>query len=182
MKRLLTTGLLAGAVLATSVACRPDLNVPNYQNVTQGAALASPTAAIPLLATGVLRDDRGTLPGFVSGVGILGRESYNYTPTEGRNTSGWLTSDVNNPTSFGGGALWGAYYGTLRDISQMRGVANNAPAGVFTAAQLSAINGFLDTEEALELLYVIDMRDDLGAPVQILPDPTALAQIGRAHV
>jgi len=174
MKHFTITGLMSGIALTTLVACNPDLAVPNYQNLTQSAALASPLSAVPLLASGVLRDDRGNNPGFITGLGELGRESYNYTPTEGRNASGWLTSDVNSPASFGGGALWGGYYAALRDIYQLRTVANGAPSGTFTAAQLSAINGFLDTEEALNLLYVIDARDDLGAPVQVVADPTAL--------
>ena len=34
-------------------------------------------------------------------MGILGRESYNYTPTEGRNTTGYLSPEVKTPSSFG---------------------------------------------------------------------------------
>src|SRR4051812_37027505 len=104
----------AGAVV-TLAACADRLTVPNFQNPTVSSISADPVAAIPLLATGVMRDDRGNLPGYVLGVGILGREAYSYTPTEGRNTTGWLTSDVNNGTSFGGGALWSGPYFTVRD-------------------------------------------------------------------
>ncbi len=177
MKHLLTSGLMTGALLASVAGCTDRLTVPNYQNITTTTALSSPAAALPLLATGVLRDERGELTGFVNATGILGRESYNYTPTEGRNTSGYLTSDALNSTSFvaSNASLWNNEYTGLRDIFQMRGVANGAAPGTFTAAQLNAINGFLDTEEALNLLYVIDARDDIGAPVQVFADPAAIA-------
>ncbi len=175
MKRILTAGLMAGTALATVVACSSDrLNVPNYQNVTTTSALSNPTAALPLLATGILRDDRNNNLGIVNGFGIFGRESYNYTPTEGRNTSGYLTADALNSTSFSAGLAWAGEYAELRDIFQMRSVADGAASGVFTAAQLSAIHGFLDTEEALALLYVIDARDDIGAPTQVVADPAAV--------
>ena len=175
MKRALATGLMTGAALVMTLGCNSDrLTVPNSNNVTQSSALSNPVTAVPLLAAGILRDDRGLIAAFNSGVGMLGRESYNYNPTLGPATSGWLTSDVKNPTSNGGGALWSGYFTELRDIYQMRSVANGAAPGAFSAAQLSAINGFLDTEEALALLYVIDSRDDLGAPVQMVADPTQI--------
>src|SRR5690242_4101859 len=112
MRQIVTTGLVTGALVALAACSTDRLNVPNYQNPTVGSITGDPVAALPLLATGVLRDDRGDAPGYVLGLGILGREVYNYTPTEGRNTSGWLTSDVSNNTSFGGGALWAGPYAT----------------------------------------------------------------------
>jgi hypothetical protein len=169
-------GLLAPALLGAGLAgCSADsLQVPNYQNATPGQILADPVAALPLLATGVLRDDRGNAPGFVLGVGILGREAYNYTPTEGRNTSGWLSSDVNNQASFGGTSLWGGYYSTLRDIFTMAKVVEGAQSGLFTDAQKNAALGFAHTMEALQLHYVILGRHNLGAPVQFDEDATKL--------
>src|SRR5437764_11456839 len=134
MKQILTTGLVTGALLATA-ACADRLNVPNFQNPTQGSITADPVAALPLLATGVLRDDRGNAAAYVLDLGILGRESYNYTPTEGRNTSGWLTSDVNNSTSFGGTSLWSGPYFTLRDIYNTSTVLESASPTQFTDLQ-----------------------------------------------
>ena len=174
MRILTLSGLLPVALLATTACNSDQLGVPNYNNVTQSSALSNPVAAVPLLAAGIQRDDGAQRAAFVLGVGILGREAYNYNPTLGTATSGWLTSDVGNSTSSGGGALW-TFYTTLRDVDQMRNVANKAAAGTFTVAQLSAINGFLDTEEAMALLYLIDTRDDLGVPIQILPGPTQVA-------
>jgi hypothetical protein len=176
MSRMLKVGTVAvaaGAVV-TLAACGDRLTVPNFQNPTVSSITADPVAAIPLLATGVMRDDRGNMPGYVLGVGILGREAYNYTPTEGRNTTGWLTSDVNNGTSFGGGALWGGPYFTVRDAFNTLSVID-AAGPVFTDAQKNAMKGLMHTEVALSLLYVINTRDKLGAPVEVYSDATKLA-------
>jgi len=174
MKHILTVGLLTGTLLAAT-ACTDRLNVPNFQNPTVSSITADPVAALPLLATGVLRDDRGNAPGYVLGLGILGREVYNYTPTEGRNTSGWLTSDVNNNTSFGGTSLWSGPYFTLRDIHNTMNVLESATSTQFTDAQKNAVRGFLHTTEAYSILQLINTRNDLGVVVQIGDDPNQLA-------
>lgn len=176
MSRMLKAGiaaLMTGGALAL-VACQDRLTVPNFQNPTVSSITADPVAAMPVLATGVLRDDRGNELGYVLGLGILGREAYNYTPTEGRNTSGWLTSDVNNSTSFGGGALWSGPYATTRDAFNTLQVVEAAGA-IFTDAQKNAMRGFLHTETALSLLYAINTRNTLGIPVDVYLEPTKLA-------
>jgi hypothetical protein len=111
----------------------------------------------------------------VLGLGLLGREVYNYTPTEGRNTSGWLTSDVNNNTSFGGGALWSGPYFTLRDIFNTSSVLESATSTQFSDAQKNAVRGFLHTTEAYSLLQLINTRNDLGVVVQVNSDPNQLS-------
>ena len=174
MKQILMTGLALGALLAVT-ACADKLNVPNYQNPTVSGITSDPVAALPLLATGVLRDDRGNAPGYVLGLGILGREVYNYSPTEGRNTSGWLTSDVNNSTSFGGTALWSGPYFTLRDIFNTSNVLETATATQFSDAQKNAVRGFLHTTEAYSLLQLVNTRNDIGIVVQVNNDPNQLS-------
>jgi len=162
----------AGAVVLA--ACADRLTVPNFQSPTVSSITADPVAAIPLLATGVLRDDRGNMPGYVLGVGILGREAYNYTPTEGRNTTGWLTSDVSNGTSFGGVSLWSGPYFTMRDAFNTLSVIE-ASGSVFSDAQKNALRGLMHTEMALSVLYLINTRDKLGTPVDVYADPNKLA-------
>jgi hypothetical protein len=176
MKRSLTTGLVVAAGALALAACDAErLNVPNFNNPTPESIQGDPRAAIPFLVNGILRGVRDNHTGFVSGTGILGRESYNYTPTEGRNTSGWLTADVNNPTSFGGTSLWTGYYTVLRNVDNLLDAVEAAPSGIFSDAQKNALRGFGHTIEALVLHYVIAGRHNLGAPVEILDDPSALA-------
>ena len=175
MKHILTTGLVTGALVAVAACSTDRLNVPNYNNPTVQGITSDPVAALPLLATGVLRDDRGNAPGYVLGLGILGRETYNYSPTEGRNTSGWLTSDVNNSTSFGGTSLWSGPYFTLRDIFNTSNVLESASSTQFSDAQKNAVRGFLHTTEAYSILQLINTRNDLGVVVQVNTDPNKLS-------
>ena len=174
MRYRLKRAVAGAAVLAFASGCANDLTVPNYQNATPESIQGDPASAVPLLASGILRNDRDDMLGYVTGTGILGREVYNYTPTEGRNTSGWLSSDVNNSTSFGGVALWAGPYTALRNVANLVGTLNGAATGIFTDAQKNAGLGFAHTEEGLQLLYVINTRWNLGAPVDVAPDPSVL--------
>ena len=62
------TRALAAGTLVLAAACNTDrLVVPNYQNPTPEAIQRDPVAAIPLLATGVLRNDRDNHLGFIGG-------------------------------------------------------------------------------------------------------------------
>jgi len=172
--RYAAIAVMGGAMLVLSACSADRLNVPNYQNPTVTTITGDPAAALPLLATGVLRDDRGNHTTYILGVGILGREAYNYTPTEGRNTSGFLI-DPQNSTSFGGGSNWGAQYFTLRDAFNTLQVTEAAPTEVFSDAQKDAVRGFVHTMNALALLYLINTRHNLGIPVEITADPTQLS-------
>jgi starch-binding outer membrane protein, SusD/RagB family len=174
MRYRLKLAVAGVAVLAFASGCANDLTVPNYQNATPESIQGDPASAVPLLASGILRNDRDDMLGYVTGTGILGREVYNYTPTEGRNTSGWLSSDVNNSTSFGGTSLWAGPYTALRNVANLVGTLNGAATGIFTDAQKNAGLGFAHTEEGLQLLYVINTRWNLGAPVDVAPDPSVL--------
>ncbi len=172
MRTVLTRGAVAVAAAAGLAGCSADrLVVPNFNSPTPESVTGDVAAAVPLLASGVLRNDRDQATGYVLGVGILGREAYNYTPTEGRNTTGWLTSDVNNGTSFGGGSLWGGFYTELRNVSNLIAAAEAAPDAVYSAAQKNAVRGFGHTMEALALSYIISTRHNIGAPVMVDPDP-----------
>jgi hypothetical protein len=173
MRYTLTRGLVALAVLGTA-ACNNDLTVPNYQNATPESIQGDPASAVPLLASGVLRNDRDGHTGYVLGVGILGREAYNYTPTEGRNTTGWLTSEVNNSTSFGGTSLWNGPYTQLRNLYNLEGTLTGAATGIFTDARKNAGLGFVHTMQGYTLSQVIATRYNLGAPVEVADDPNVL--------
>lgn len=175
MMPTLTRALSAGT-LVLAVACNSDrLVVPNYQNPTPEEIERDPVGAIPLLATGILRNDRDNHLGFVGGVGILGREAYNYTVTEGRNTSGWLTSDVNNQASFGGVSNWAGYYTELRNIKNLLDLIEGVSDATVSAARKNAAKGFAHTMEALALSYLISLRHNLGVPVELKDQPAELA-------
>ncbi|CAN5807147.1 hypothetical protein BH11GEM1_BH11GEM1_17600 [soil metagenome] len=174
-KRYTVASLALGlTLLGAAAACSDRLTVPNYQNPTPESIQGDPVSALPLLVSGVLRNDRDNATGYVLGLGILGREVYNYTPTEGRNTSGYLSPEVKTPTSFGGVSNWNGFYTELRNAVGLEGTVNGAAAGLFTDARKSATLGFAHTVEGLALSYVIASRYNLGAPVDVAPDPAIL--------
>jgi hypothetical protein len=163
------------SALGALAGCADRLDVPNFQNPTAASVVADPAGNLPFLATGVLRDDRGNATTYVLDLGILGREAYNYTPTEGRNTTGFLTADVNNNTSFGGTSLWSGEFFTIRDAFNTLSVVESAPSNILSDAQKNAMRGLLHTEWALADLHLINTRDSLGIPVDVYTDPTQLA-------
>lgn len=174
MKKGLSLGL-AGATLFVAACSADPLSVPNPNSPTVAGASAD-AAALQLQATGIVRQQRGGLGGYITATARLGREGYIYTPNEGRNTSHYLIGLAGenrlDPAGFAVG-VWGGNYGNLRDLFNLRNVI--AGQATLTAAQRSAGLGFARTYEALELLYVIATRDTLGAVVQINQNATELA-------
>jgi hypothetical protein len=167
---LMSTRLFAVAALGALTACADRLAVPNYQNPTVASVVADPIAAMPLMVTGVLRTDRGNLPGYVLNVGILGREAYSYSLID---TPTLLTPSVNSSTG-GGPVLWPGPYSTIRNAFNTLEVIDAAGAA-FTDSQRGALNGLLHTEVALNLLYAVNTRHIVGITVDMYDDPTALA-------
>src|ERR687884_382020 len=87
----------AGAALALAAllgGCSADqLTVPNYNNPTPASIAADP-AAIQYAVNGILGQNRANYSAYISDVGIFGRESYNYFPTDARFVSHYL---IQNP-------------------------------------------------------------------------------------
>src|SRR5258705_3724446 len=176
MRYIMKRGLLGGALLGTAVACQNDLTVPNYQNATPESISADAASAVPLLASGVLRNDRDDAVNIALNFGILGREAYNYTPTEARNTTGWLSPDVKNSTSFRGTAasLCSNRDTQLRNIANLVGTITGADDATISPTRKSAGLGFAHTMEGYTLSQVVGSRYNLGAPVDIQADPNVL--------
>lgn len=174
MKKGLFLGL-AGATLFVAACSADPLSIPNPNSPTVAGA-SGDAAALQLQATGVLRQQRGGLTGYITAVARFGREGYIYSPNEGRNTSHYLIglagANKLDPSGFATG-VWGGNYGNLRDIFNLKNVISGLSS--LSAAQKSAGMGFARTLEGLELLYVISTRDSLGAVVQINQNASDLA-------
>jgi hypothetical protein len=174
--RMRSLGAALGLVALVAACSKDQLDITNPNVVTVEGAAADPNS-IQLLSTGILVDLRGLVTGAPSPLGILGRESYNLTPTEGRNTTGYLIGisvggvQKLDPNGFANG-LWGGGFNTRRDIFNYYKAVEGSS---LTAAQKSAARGFAQTIEAYAMLQVIATRDTLGAPIDILEDGTALA-------
>lgn len=167
------------ALVTLAVGCKAtDLNLVNPNSATVAGANADPTA-IQLLAQGLIVDQRNTRTAMITNAGVLGREMYNFQPTEGRFVTHPLIGIVVNgvqkldPTGFAVGP-WTAEYGTLRDVFNFKSTINaNA---TLNAAQKSAALGFAETIEALMVLEIVQTHDSLGGITEIKADPTALSQ------
>ena len=160
--------LVAAASLALG-ACNTDrLTVPNQNSPSPGTGDVATT--VQFAVNGILAQRRNNAGVFVRDVGIFGRELFNYTSTETRNTTGFLVSPQ-DPAGFGSGLFFGEYR-NLRNILELK--TQVGAATTLTAEQTAGILGFAQTMEALELYYLIATRDTLGIPVEVSPDPSAV--------
>src|SRR5687767_11877352 len=174
MRRMRSPAPFIAAAAVLAMACKEPTE-PQFNNSTPEAAGRDPSS-LQLLATGLLAQNRGGVQGYVSTVGRLGRESFNYNPTEGRNTTHYLVGPGPlDPSGFAAG-IWGAHYGNMRDLYVFLKVVDAAPiTASFTAQQQEAARGFAKTMYAHELLSVITTRDTIGAIVEIMDNPSELA-------
>jgi len=164
---------MTGALLI--VACDSP-TVPQFNNTTKEVAANDPSS-LQLLATGLLAQNRGTVQGRISAFGRLGRESFVYTPTEGRNTTHFLQGPGPLDPSGFAAASFGPY-GNLRDVDEFLKVVEGLTvlnAVPVTEAQKDAGRGFGKTIYAQELLSIISALDTIGAVVEVREDPRDLA-------
>jgi starch-binding outer membrane protein, SusD/RagB family len=166
-------GARLGLLLAGIAACSTEkLIIPNYNQPTTEGVSKDPKG-VQLLASGILAGTRNNMAATNRDFGTFGRESYNYFPTDGRTISNYLNGIPGpqrlDPQGFASG-LWVGRYQNQRNAVQLIDVAN---ATGLSDQQKTAVAGFAKTFRALELLYVIQSRDTLGAPVEIPADPNS---------
>ncbi len=186
--QLAATGI-AGVVASLSVAAC-DLDVPDLNNPGLGELQDTPTAALVNSAcTGLLIGARRNVAaenGYVSELGILGREAYNFDSADPRYVTEMIVGTLKG-SSFGGN-FWALPYTNIR-------LANIILAGVdkvpeFSASDRAAIRGFAHTMQAIDLLEVINTHDTNGAVIDtnrdltqplapIVDKPTTLAAIAK---
>src|SRR5215217_2494200 len=141
LMRIFHTLGITGLALGGLAACNSDrLKVPEYNNPTPEGVSSDPLVALNLAAGGVIQRDRADHGGQILSNGIFGREAFNYTPTEGRNTTGYLVNPT-DPTSFGSGNFLGRFQ-TLKNIQLFYGLIETAtPLVPLTTAQVQAATG-----------------------------------------
>src|SRR5258708_5087303 len=169
--------LVAAALTAVSACKAADLNISNPNVATVDGASADPTA-FQLLATGLMVDQRGTRAGMISQLGRLGRESYIFTPQEGRNTThyliGILVGGVQKIDPAGFAVLpWGGQYNVLRDIFNFQNTTTASPT--LSTAQKAAATGFAQTIAAMMLFDIVQTHDTLGGITEIKANASDLA-------
>lgn len=164
----------AVATLFVASACK-DLVVPDFNNTSLDDLVANPTPTkIAQASQGLMLGTRvgiGAQNGYVSLLGILGRESYNFDAADPRFITEMVIGPLDGGSPAFGGNLFAAPYRNIRNANLVLG----AVAGVvgMSPEQKSAVTGFAKTIQALDYLHVINTRDDLGAPLDVNIDPIA---------
>lgn len=172
--------LLGAASIALAIgACSDEgLNQPNLNTPSPDGVDANIATGVQLRVSGILALSRDQMAGFVSDVGILGRESFNYTPTESRNSTDYLGPNASANNSFNTGA-WAGRYRNMRNARDLIRLAERTENNTLGTAERAAVRGFANTMWALELYYVIAVRDTLGAPVDIVDQADSAASFVR---
>lgn len=171
-----TRRLLAAAIAPILLAgCGDDLLVPDYNNPSLEDLQNNPTpAAVAAAATGLLvamRDEFDDRNGYVSLLGIIGRESYNFDGADPRFVTEMLEGTLNPSSPAFGGNLWTDRYRNIRlgtiilnGLDQVAG---------FTNEQKEATRGYVKTLVAHELLLIVNTRDTSGVALDFDREPTS---------
>ena len=160
---------VAAIAAALFVSACKDLIVPDYNNTSIDDLVNSPTPTkIAQASQGLLVGTRvgiGEQNGYVSLLGILGRESYNFDPADPRFITEMLIGPLDGGSPAFGGNLFAAPYRDIRNANLLLEALGKV-VGLSTAEK-SAVEGFAKTIQALDYLNVVNTRDDLGAPIDV---------------
>ncbi len=168
---------LAPLAVALTLGGCETMTVPDYNNPGLEDVLSNPNRTnVNTLAQGLLIGIRNGIGGanqYVSEVGIIGRESYNFDVADPRFVTELLRDPLNGGNGAFGGNHWVNRYANIRNANNLLDVLDEAAAaGSFTTDELEGLRGFAKTMQALDFLLVINTRDDYGAPIDVGGPPT----------
>ncbi len=174
-----TSKQIAAALGLVVLAGCGDFNVPDLNNPGLGELTTNPTrAGILTASTGLLIGSRGGMGsqnGYVSVLGVFGRESYNFDPADPRFVTELLIGPLDGGSPAFGGNLWGGAYANIRNadivLAAVTAIVTDPISGL-TTAEKEALRGFAKTLKALDLLQVINTRDSNGAVITVPTAPT----------
>lgn len=161
--------LALAALLPLAGGCSDDLMIPDFNNTSLEDLVERPTpAAAATVATGLLvgaRESVAARNGYVSLLGVLGRESYNFDAADPRFVTEMLEGPLVPSSPAFGGNLWNQRYRTLRAASLLLAATDELVG--WSDEEKSATRGFTKTMMAHELLMVINTRDTNGAVIDV---------------
>ncbi|MEN8376793.1 MAG: RagB/SusD family nutrient uptake outer membrane protein [Gemmatimonadota bacterium] len=169
---LLRGVLLAAVVALVPAACAEDLVVPDFNNPGLDDLQNNPTrAAVLNAAQGLLIGSRAQISstnGYLSLLGILGRESYNFDNADPRFITEMLAgAGLNASSPAFGGNLWGLRYNNIRTANVVINALDGLGENDMTGEEKAAISGFARTLQALDFLEIINTRDSNGAVIDV---------------
>jgi starch-binding outer membrane protein, SusD/RagB family len=162
---------LPAALLAVCVACG-DVFVPNFNSPNTSQLEGSPNAAtVNTTVAGLLAGSRASAGTWASTMGVFGREILNLDGAEPRNVLALLIGPL-EPGGFGVDIGWTNTYRNLRTAYTILDVVDRVPD--YSAAQRSAVKGFVKTWVAQEYVNQLRARDTFGIVVEVPKSTDAL--------
>jgi hypothetical protein len=164
----------ASAMLPLIALCAcGELTVPDFNNTSLDDLRNNPTPAkVAQAAQGLLVGTRtmmGPQNGYISLLGILGRESYNFDAADPRFITEMLIGPLDGGSPAFGGNLFAQPYVNIRNANTLLDAVGETPG--MSAEDMDAVRGFAKTIQALDYLLLINTRDDLGLPIASGGDP-----------
>lgn len=175
--------IIALAAIVPLAGC--DLDVPDLNNPGEDELRNDPTPElVRVTATGLLighREAYRETSGYISQLGVVGRESYNFDTADPRYRTEMLSAELNGGSRVFGGNFWEDPYANIH-MANLLLEALELVEG-FSDAELEAIRGFAKTIEAIDYLIIINTRDDFGAAISTSTDVDVLPPLaGKAEV
>ena len=178
MRKLAYLSLALGAALSCRDPNVPDLNNPSLDDLTTHPTPSKVAAAAQGLLVGA-RLNIAEYNGYVSELGVFGRESYIFDPGDNRFETELLFGPLDPGGPRFGGNLWVVRFANIRAANNLLAALGNPALIGLSAAEKEATTGFAQTIQALDFLEVINTRDTIGAPIAVdtkLGDPPAPIQ------
>jgi hypothetical protein len=162
----MTNKHIALALSGTLVLAACDFDVPDLNRPALDQLNTNPTPAlIAALATGLVAGSRADIAeriGYVSELGILGRESLVLSGSDDRFVTEMLNGASLDPSTPNfGGNFWLAEYQNIKNANLLLGALDKVAE--LTVPQRESVRGFAKTMKALDLLKVINTHDTNGA-------------------
>ncbi|HVH67316.1 MAG TPA: RagB/SusD family nutrient uptake outer membrane protein [Gemmatimonadales bacterium] len=161
---------IAASLLALA-ACNFD--ILNTNQPTLDDLLNHPTRSkVATVATGLFSGARSDIQAFIWRAGSMGREGINLSGNNQPDFQEPYFGPVQGGGSFGG-TLYAGRYANIRTANIFLAmVARNADAATdpvqgMSAADKAAARGMANTLKALAFVYVVELRAQLGAPVDV---------------
>ena len=167
MMKIMLKSIATMALVASVAAC--DIDVPDLNNAGADSLEQNPTRTkIGAAATGLLIGNRvgvGNEAGYISHLGILGRESYNFDPADPRYVEELITGSLDPGAGAFGGNFWTASYANIKSGFLILHALDKVTD--MTDAEKEATRGFAKTMQALDFLVIINTHDKNGAAIDV---------------
>lgn len=150
-----------------------NFDITNDNQPTLDDLVKNPTRAkLSATATGLFAGARGGVQALIWRLGSMGREGVNLS---GNNQPDFIEPYFGPVVAGGsfGGTLWIDRYAHIRTVHIfLQALASNGTASLpatdrLSAAEVAGARGVANTLKALALLYIVETRASLGAPVDV---------------